>query len=106
MAALRSEAALSRREAALNQIRGELAGAHARWFGARTQRQLIEDTLLLEAETAYVSSLASYGNSAVDFGTLLQALRQSLAAELDHVAALEAELLAAADVRALTGAAR
>jgi outer membrane protein, heavy metal efflux system len=106
IAALRSEAALSRREAALNQIRGELASAHARWFGARAQRQLIEDTLLLEAETAYVSSLASYGNSAVDFGTLLQALRQSLAAELDHVDALEAELLAAADVRALTGDAR
>ncbi|MGE4072951.1 MAG: TolC family protein [Lysobacterales bacterium] len=103
IAALRSEAALTRREAALNQIRGELASAHARWFGARAQRQLIEDTLLLEAETAYVSSLASYGNSAVDFGTLLQALRQNLAAELDHVDALEAELLAAADVRALTG---
>lgn len=102
-AVLRRDAAEARRDAAENDIRGELAAGHARWTGARAQRQLIESTLLIEAEAAFVSALASYGNNAIDFGTLLQALKQSLAAELDRVDAVEAELLAAADLRALTG---
>lgn len=102
-ALLRRDAADARRVATEYQIRGALAAAHARWRGALAQRQLIESTLLIEAETAYLSALTSYGNSAVDFGTLLQALKQSLAAEMDRVDALESELLAAAEVRALTG---
>jgi outer membrane protein, heavy metal efflux system len=102
-ASLRHAAAVARRDAALNELRGSAAAAHARWHGAREQRQLIEEVLLIEAETAYASAVSSYAASAVDFGTLLQALRQTLAADLDRVDAITTELLAAADVRALTG---
>ena len=58
-----------------------------------------------QADAAYRSALASYQVGEVDFGTLLEALNAWQGADLSRVDARRDELLGAAAVRAIEGAA-
>src|SRR3546814_6492152 len=61
------------------------ASAWARWTSARERRQLIENTLLPQADATWQSALASYQVGEVDFGTLLEALNEWQGADLARV---------------------
>lgn len=102
-AVLMRDSALARQEAIETELRGRVGGAWVRWQSALDQRRLIESPLLPQAEASFQSALASYQVGAVDFGTLLEALRQWLGARLDQVDAQRDELTAAAQVRAIQG---
>ena len=73
---------------------------------AREQQQLIEKTLLPQADANFKSALASYQVGKVDFGTLLEALSEWQGADLARVDATREELLGAAAVRAIVGDSR
>lgn len=103
---LLEDAALARTEAARSELEGRLGSAWARWTGAREQHQLIEKTLLPQADANFQSALASYQVGEVDFATLLDALREWQGADLARVDATRDELLGAAAVRAIDGDAR
>ncbi|MGV8931571.1 MAG: TolC family protein [Luteimonas sp.] len=100
------DAALARVDAARSELEGRLGSAWARWFGAREQRQLIEKTLLPQSDANFNSAMASYQVGEVDFGTLLDALREWQGADLARLDATRDELLGAAAVRAIDGATR
>lgn len=102
-AVLMRDAAQARRDAAVAELNGRFGEAHARWIGAQEQRALIEHTLLPQAEANYRSALASYQVGAVDFTTLLEALRERRQTELTRLDVIRDALLAAAELRSLTG---
>ncbi|MBK9655787.1 MAG: TolC family protein [Rhodanobacteraceae bacterium] len=70
-AVLLRDAASSREQAAVNELRGMVGEAWARWQSAQARRQLIEDTLLPQAQASFQSALASYQVGSVDFESLL-----------------------------------
>ncbi len=74
-AALR-RAAEARREAAANELVGELDQALAAYETAAHHGHLLRHTLLPQTELAFQSALASYRTGRVDFATLLDAQRQ------------------------------
>lgn len=96
-------AALARLEAVRTELRGEVGSRWAQWQSARQQLQLVESTLLPQSEANYRSAVASYRVGAVDFTTLLEALRQWRAAELSRHGAARDVLARAAALRALAG---
>lgn len=100
------DAALAGADTARIELEGRLGSAWARWRSAREQRQLIEQTLLPQSDANFKSALASYQVGAVDFATLLEALREWQGADLARVDATRDELLGAAAVRAINGDAR
>lgn len=100
---LLEEAALARMDATLRAVEERGASAWAQWTSARERRQLIENTLLPQADATWQSALASYQVGEVDFGTLLEALNEWQGADLARVDALRDELLGAAAVRAIEG---
>ena len=100
---LLEDAALARADAVRIDLEGRLGAAWARWIGAREQRELIEKTLLPQSDANFKSALASYQVGEVDFGTLLEALREWQGADLARVDATRDELLGAAAVRAIDG---
>lgn len=100
---LLADAALARTEATRIELQGKLGTAWARWDSAREQRRLIENTLLPQSDANYQSALASYQVGEVDFGTLLDALREWQGADLARIDATRDELLGAAAVRAVEG---
>jgi len=102
-AALLRDAASSREQAAVNELRGMVGEAWARWQSAMARRQLIEDTLLPQAHASFQSALASYQVGSVDFESLLLALRESRNAQLMSVDARRDELIAASEIRAIQG---
>lgn len=102
-AMLAREAAQSRQQMAVNELRGMVGEAWVRWQSAQARRQLIEDTLLPQAQASLQSALASYQVGSVDFESLLQALRESRSAELTMVDARRDELIAASEIRAIQG---
>ena len=71
---LLEEAALARMDATLRAVEERGASAWAQWTSARERRELIENTLLPQADANFRSALASYQVGEVDFGTLLEAL--------------------------------
>ena len=97
------DAALTRAEATRVELEGRLGSAWARWTSAKEQHRLIENTLLPQAEANFKSALASYQVGQVDFGTLLDALREWQGAALAGVDATRDELLGAAALRATDG---
>jgi outer membrane protein TolC len=103
---LLEDAASARTDVARSDLEGRLGAAWARWTGAREQRRLIERTLLPQADANFQSAMASYQVGEVDFGTLLDALREWQGADLARVDAIRDELLGAAAVRAIDGDAR
>ncbi|WP_374014010.1 TolC family protein [Pseudoxanthomonas koreensis] len=100
---LLEEAALARRDATLRAVEERGASAWSQWTSARERRELIENTLLPQADATWQSALASYQVGEVDFGTLLEALNEWQGADLARVDALRDELLGAAAVRAIEG---
>jgi outer membrane protein TolC len=102
-AVLMREAAQSRQQMAVNELRGMVGEAWARWQSAQARRQLIGDTLLPQAQASFQSALASYQVGNVDFESLLGALRESRNAELTMVDAQRDELIAASEIRAIQG---
>lgn len=100
---LLEEAALARVEAAQRAVERQGAAARAQWTSARERRELIEKSLLPQADATYRSALASYQVGEVDFGTLLEAVDEWVAADLERLDALRDELLGAAAVRAIEG---
>ena len=100
---LLEDGALARADAARSELQGELGSAWARWTSAREQRELIEKTLLPQSDANFKSAMASYQVGEVDFGTLLEALREWQGADLARVDATRDELLGAAAVRAIDG---
>ncbi len=102
-AVLAREAAQSRQQMAVNELRGMVGEAWVRWQSAQARRQLIEDTLLPQAQASFQSALGSYQVGSVDFESLLDALRESRNAELTMVDARRDELIAASEIRAIQG---
>ena len=100
------DGALSRTSAARSELHGRLGAAWARRTSAREQRELIEKTLLPQTDANFKSAMASYQVGEVDFGTLLEALREWQGADLARLDATRDELLGAAAVRAINGEAR
>lgn len=102
-ALLMGDAARARSEAMGAALQGQLGQAWSQARSARDQRQLIEKTLLPQAQANFESALASYRVGEVDFGTLLEALEAWQGAHLWRVDARRDELTGAAAVRALVG---
>lgn len=102
---LLEEAAVARTDAVRVELQGRVGIAMARWKSSREQRLLIERTLLIQAEANYRSALESYRVGEVDFGTLLDALREWQGADLARLDALRDELLGAAELRGIEGGA-
>jgi len=102
-AALQREAAFSRQQAAADELRGRVGEAWARWQSAMARRQLIEGTLLAQAQASLQSGLSSYQVGSVDFESLLGAARESRTAELMLLDARRDELIAASEIRAIQG---
>ena len=100
---LLESAALARTDVTRLELEGRLGTAWARWNSAREQRQLIQRTLLPQSDANFQSALASYQVGEVDFGTLLEALREWQGADLARVDSTRDELLGAAAVRAIQG---
>ncbi|MFZ5635594.1 MAG: TolC family protein [Pseudomonadota bacterium] len=100
---LLEDAAISRTEDVRVQLQGRLAAFMSRWRNASVERRLIERTLLPQAEANYRSALASYQVGEVDFGTLLDALREWQGADRDLIDATREELESAAMLRGLQG---
>lgn len=100
---LLEESALARASQEQLDLQGRLGMAWSRWSGAKEQRELIENTLLPQADANFKSALASYQVSKVDFGTLLAALTEWQGADLARVDATRDELLGAVAVRAIIG---
>jgi outer membrane protein TolC len=103
-ATLMRDAAAARRDATSIELRGRSGEIRSMWEGAREQRALVEHTLLPQADANFASALASYQVGAVDFTTLLDALRQRRAADLTRLDAMRDALLSAAALRSLIGA--
>ena len=103
---LLEDGAMARASGARIELQGRLGSAWARWSSGRQQHQLIEKTLLPQADANFQSALASYQVGEVDFATLLDALREWQGADLARVDATRDELLGAAAVRAIDGDAR
>jgi len=102
-ARLMEQSAETRLEAVRAELRGSAGERYARWQAAERQRALIEGTLLGQTEAGYRAALASYQVGAVDFTTLLEALRAWRTAEFARFEATRDALERAADLRALIG---
>lgn len=100
---LMEQSAEMRLEAVRAELRGDAGERFARWRAAERQRVLVEGTLLGQTEAGYRAALASYQVGAVDFTTLLVALRAWRAAEFARFEATRDALERAADLRALIG---
>ena len=97
------QAAEMRLAAVRAELRGRAAERYAAWRSAERQRVLVQDTLLGQAEASYRAALSSYQVGAVEFITLLEALREWRAAEFARFEATRDALERAADLRALIG---
>lgn len=96
-------AATAQAEAVRTELKGEVGSRWAQWQAAQRQLALIETTLLPQTEANYRAAAASYRVGAVDFGTLLEALREWRGAELQRFGATRDALTRAAALRALSG---
>ena len=100
---LLEDATLARADATRVELQGRLGMAWERLTSATEQRRLIEKTLLPQSEANFKSAMASYQVGQVDFGTLLDALREWQGADLARVDATRDELLGAVNLRATDG---
>lgn len=102
-ARLMEQSAETRLGAVRAALRGSAGERYARWQAAERQRVLVEGTLLGQTEASYRAALASYQVGAVDFTTLLEALRMWRAAEFARFESTRDALERAAELRALIG---
>lgn len=76
-------AAESRKNAAEQQLRGDIEEARSAYLLAQSQQQLLSNTLLPQAQLTFRSALAGYENGKVDFTTVLDSIRQIRQLRLD-----------------------
>nr|WP_295755272.1 TolC family protein [Undibacterium sp.] len=96
-------AARSRKQAASNQILGELAENLAGIEAARRIEMRTINSLLPQAELTFTSALASYENGKVDFSTLLEAQQQIRKARQNQIRAQAEAQMRLAEIEKLLG---
>lgn len=96
-------AARSRKEAAANQLLGELAENLAAIEAARQTELLASGSLLPQAELTLRSALAGYENGKIDFATLLDAQRQIRQARQNQIKAQAEGQMRLAEIERLLG---
>ena len=96
-------AARSRKEAAANQILGELAENLSGIEAARRTETLVTNSLLPQAQLTFNSALASYENGKVDFATLLEAQQQIRKARQNQIKAQADAQIRLAEIEKLLG---
>ncbi len=96
-------AARSRKEAALNQLLGDLAENVSGLNAARRVEMLTGTSLLPQAEATFQAALSGYQTGQVDFATLLDAQRQILKAKLDVLNAQAEAQVRLAEIEKLLG---
>ena len=96
-------AATVRKDAIASQIGGELDEALTGLESARTQEELLEHSLIPQAELTLQSALAGYQNGKVDFATLLEAQRQIRQARISQLKAQMEQQTRLADVERILG---
>ncbi len=96
-------AARSRKEAALNQLLGDLAENVSGLDAARRVEMLTGTSLLPQAEATFQAALSGYQTGKVDFATLLDAQRQILKAKLDVLKAQAEAQVRLAEIEKLLG---
>ncbi len=96
-------AARSRKEAAINQLLGDLAENVSGLDAARRVEMLTATSLLPQAEATFQAALIGYQTGKVDFATLLDAQRQILKAKLDVLNAQAAAQVRLAEIEKLLG---
>ena len=96
-------AARSRKDAAANQILGELAENLSGIDAARRTEALVTNSLLPQAELTFKSALASYENGKVDFATLLEAQQQIRKARQNQIKVQSEAQIRLAEIEKLLG---
>lgn len=96
-------AARARKEATSNQVLADLAENLSALEAARRTQNVIESSLLSQAELTYRSALASYENGKVDFATILDAQRQIRMANQTYIKAQTEAQARLAEVERLLG---
>ncbi len=96
-------AARSRKEAALNQLLGDLAENVSGLDAARRVEMLTGTSLLPQVEATFQAALSGYQTGKVDFATLLDAQRQILKAKLDVLNAQAEAQVRLAEIEKLLG---
>jgi outer membrane protein TolC len=97
------DAARARREAALNQVRAELAESRAALEAARRVEELASTSLLPQAELTLQAALAGYETGKVDFAAVLDAQRQIRKAQEDLARARVNQQMRLADIERAIG---
>ena len=96
-------AARSRKDAAANQLLGELVEYSSALDSARSVESLTSSSLLPQAEATLQAAYVGYQNGKVDFATLLDAQRQILKARLDVLNAQAQAQASLAQIEKLLG---
>lgn len=96
-------AARARKEAASNQVLGELVENLSGLEASRRSETLIAGSLLPQSELAFQAALAGYENGKVDFATLIDAQRQIRQARQNQIKALTEAQMRLAEIERLIG---
>ena len=96
-------AARSRKDAAANQILGELAENLSGIEAARRTEALVTNSLLPQAELTFRSALAAYENGKADFATLLEAQQQIRKARQNQIKAQAEAQIRLAEIEKILG---
>jgi len=96
-------AARARREAAANQVLGELVENLSGLDASRRSEVLIAGSLLPQSELAFQAALAGYENGKVDFATLIDAQRQIRQARQSQIKAQAEAQVRLAEIERLLG---
>lgn len=98
-----TDAARARKEAATNQLLGDLSESLSGIDAARRMALLSQSSLLPQADLNFQAALTGYENGKVDFATLLDAQRQIRRARQDIVKAQFEQQARLADIERLIG---
>ena len=96
-------AARSRKDAAANQILGELAENLSGIEAARRTEMLTTTSLLPQAELSFKAALSGYETGKIDFATLLEAQRQIRQARQNQIKAQAEAQMRLAEIEKLLG---
>lgn len=96
-------AARAKRDATASGLRGELGEAAAGFNAALEQEQLLDGTLVPQAELTLRAALAGYETGRVDFATLLDAQRQVRRGRLDLLRVRVDQRMRLAEVERILG---
>lgn len=97
------DAARARREATANQLLAELSAQLAGIDAARRLENLLQTSLLPQAELTFQAALAGYESGKIDFATLLDAQRQIRSARQDIIKSRAEQQTRLAEIERLIG---